>query len=138
MKFTDKFFEFPIRIYNGSTVEELMDEEREHSEDSMMWIIGDMKIPNDHLPDLKWHEYFSEEDGVNGAIEREKEQKGTAFDCTMVSLRSGHEYICPWPKSKFEKKLNDFVEKMEAYVNEKKKQELMASPLPLFTLTRQE
>ncbi len=111
MRFTDKFFEFPIRIYDGQTISEALEE---GPQEDPLWILGDIKIPAEKVASLKWHSYFKEENGVKGAIEREEKRPGSGLPHTMVMLESGHEYVCPLNKSRFEDELNNFVEKMEA------------------------
>lgn len=104
--FTDKFFKFPIKVYDGFSVK---DAERKEEDMGVpieaTWYKGWTKIPVKEL--LKgrfyWYEGFS---------------KGTdvvkdGMDMTIVYFERYGNFSCVWTRDVFEKKLNEFMEKWE-------------------------
>ena len=115
MKFTDKFFKFPIKIYDGASARQLIKKELknldtgEHDdEEDIDWVQGDVKIPFWALENLFYHEGYT-----SGRSMEDVAKNG--FDLTYVSHTVYGDFECLWPLDKFEYKLNSFVDTYEAY-----------------------
>jgi len=110
MKYTERFFEFPIRIYDrftaekAETIEKMKDIPQEGD-----WAAGKIKIPHNEI--TTWCDYFDSTQGVDGVREE-------GFKYTLVSTEHEGCCICVWEKRKFEQKLDEYVTKYEAYANE--------------------
>jgi hypothetical protein len=123
-KFTDNFFGFPIKVYDDFSAKKAMDAEDKDTTNEPVpidWIVGWAKIPVSDLHKLMWHDGFSRD--------RKVEQVASeGFDLTMVCSNTLGDFVCTWPKKKFEEKINEFMEK---------RRESQAPPpgTPYFTLT---
>lgn len=105
-KFTEEFFMFPIKIYDGFSLKKAMKEE--DSEDTkgpvpIDWIVGHVRIPAKDLPKIMWHDGFSREKSVEEVAEK-------GFDLTIVMSDIYGEFVCTWPRKKFEVRLDEFME----------------------------
>ena len=105
-KFTDQFFAFPIKIYDGASLKQVEDMEEANIHMEVDWISGTVKVPYKDLGDMTWQDGYS-----NGRSVEEVREEG--FDLTVVYLDRYGEFTCTWPRKKFEEKLNDFVGKQE-------------------------
>lgn len=109
-KFTDDFFGFPIKLYDGFSLKKAMEEEEKVGVDAPVpidWIVGMVKLPAKDLVRLMWHDGFTRDRTVKDVAEN-------GFDTTTVICEPHGEFICTWPRKKFEEKLNDFMEKWNA------------------------
>lgn len=126
-KFTEEFFGFPIKIYDGFSLKKALEEEDKPGTDapvSIDWIVGHVKIPAKDLHRIMWHDGFSRERSVGEVAEK-------GFDLTIVVSDVHGEFVCTWPRKKFEEKIDAFVEK---YEDEQKKRiaGLMDSTGPMY------
>lgn len=109
-KFTDDFFGFPIKIYDGFSLKKALEQEDKEGVDVPIpidWIVGHVKLPAKDLHKLMWHDGFSRDRTVSDVAEN-------GFDVTTVVLEPYGEFMCTWPRKKFEEKLNEFMEKWQA------------------------
>lgn len=107
MRYTDRFFEFPIRVYDRFTAEKA--EKEEKINDVPLegdWAAGKARIPYDQIS--AWTDYFDSTQGVNGVREN-------GFKFTMVLTYADGAFICIWEKTKFEERLNAYAEKYERW-----------------------
>lgn len=106
-KFTEDFFSFPIKVYDGFSLKKAMEQEERDSTDEPVpidWVVGWVKIPVRDLPKMMWHDGFSRERKV-------EEVANEGFDLTIVVTDVYGEFVCTWPRKKFEDKLNEFMVK---------------------------
>lgn len=109
-KFTDDFFTFPIKIYDGFSLKKAMEAEDKDTTDEPVpidWVVGWVKLPAKDLHKMMWHEGFSRERKVEEVAEK-------GFDLTIVISEVWGEFVSTWNKKKFEEKLNEFMEKWKA------------------------
>lgn len=109
-KFTDDFFSFPIKVYDGFSLKRAMEQEDRDNTDEPVpidWVVGWVKIPAKDLSRLMWHDGFSRE-------RRVEEVAREGFDITIVISDVYGEFVCTWSRKKFEDKLNEFMEKWKA------------------------
>lgn len=111
MKYTDKYFKFPIRVYDGFSVQKAMliedkklmeNPEAAEKPEVPDWVLGYAKVPVEQI--LCWVDYFSE-----GRETSDVAQKG--FDLTLIETRNLGKFECVWVRTKFEDELNKFCEK---------------------------
>lgn len=109
-RFTDKFFAFPIKIYDGFSLKRALEKEEEEGSDTpepIDWVSGIARIPKSEVDILSWHDGFSRD--------RTVEQAATeGFDQTSVITLNYGDFICTWPRKRFEEKLNEFMDKFES------------------------
>lgn len=109
-KFTDDFFSFPIKVYDGFSLKKAMEEEDKANTDAPVpidWIVGWVRLPGKDLHRMMWHDGFSRERTVKEAAEE-------GFDLTIVISDMYGEFACTWLRKKFEDKLNEFMEGWKA------------------------
>lgn len=109
-KFTDDFFAFPIKIYDGFSLKKALEEEDKEGVDGPVpidWIVGYVRLPAKDLHKMMWHDGFSRDRTVSDVAEN-------GFDVTTVVHDNYGEFMCTWPRKKFEDKLNEFMEKWSA------------------------
>ena len=109
-KFTDDYFGFPIKIYDGFSFKKALEEEDKEGVDGPVpidWVMGHVKLPAKDLHKLMWHDGFSRDRPVSEVAEH-------GFDLTIVVCEPHGEFICTWPRKKFEEKLNEFYDKWQA------------------------
>src|SRR5688572_15377553 len=105
MTYTERFFEFPGRIYDRFATQQAMErEEKEHIPMDGDWVAGKIKLPFQEI--TTWSDYFDSAQGVEGVIEK-------GFQYTLIFTQNEGAYISTWKREKFETKLNEFVEKYE-------------------------
>lgn len=109
MKHTDKYFLFPVKVYN----EEVMNNEPPDESD---WVLGYARIPLSELYDLTWFDCYTK-----GREAAEVAKKGP--DLTQVYSERFGRYICLWDRKKFETKFNDYMEKLEKQIVDENKGE---------------
>lgn len=108
-KFTDDFFGFPIKIYDGFSLKKALEEEDKEGVDGPVpidWIVGQVRLPAKDLHKLMWHDGFSRDRTVSDVAEK-------GFDVTTVVCEPHGEFMCTWTRKKFEEKLNEFMDKWE-------------------------
>ena len=109
MKFTDRFFAFPIRIYDKRSLEKVLNQE--DLEDIVTtepaWVRGEVKFPVNELEGIIWHDGFK-----TGRNVKEVAEKG--FDLTVIHSEKYGLFFCLWKKEEFEQRLNDFIEQFES------------------------
>lgn len=114
-KFTDGFFAFPIKIYDGFSLRKALEEEEKEDVDAPVaadWVSGICRLPAKEVKKLSWYDGFSRE--------RTVEQAATeGFDQTTVISGYG-EFVSTWNRKKFEEKLNEFMEKFRESDNQRK------------------
>lgn len=108
MKFTDRMFEFPIRVYDLVESKRAIEKgESTNTSYDGVWAPGKTKI---FLEDLEsYSDFFDNIHGIKGVKEE-------GFKNTIVFTKTG-EYICLWTKEKFEHFLNEFADKYEQWMN---------------------
>lgn len=110
MKYTDRFFEFPIRVYDRFTAQKAEAEEKIHDiPQEGDWAAGKAKLPYDSIS--AWTDYFDSTQGVDGVLQ-------DGFKYTMVFTFGDGAFISTWEKSKFEDRLNAYAEKYEKWREE--------------------
>lgn len=111
MKYTDKFFKFPIRIYDGlEMLKAEIDEEKKLEEEDpdltpvpIEFLVGRKAVRIDDII------------GYNETMDREhdkQEVREQGFPCTIVEIKDQGPYFCNWTFKKFEEKLNEFCENL--------------------------
>lgn len=125
MKYTDKFFKFPVKLFLSKDLEskseleerlgiELRDEDKEPE-----YVVGWESIEVDDI--CGYGTIFSR----NRTIEQVRDE---GFDCTIVYLRYGKEVGCSWAPKKFEEKLNAFYETLQEQEKEEERKEAAEKP----------
>lgn len=116
-KFTDRFFVFPIKIYDNASLKRALDQEATTGEVAEAdWIEGKFRFPAIDLDGITYHESFSRDRQID-AVLRE------GFDLTSVYSPIHGEMVCTWPMKKFEEKLNDFMDRYEKEFGKDSKEE---------------
>jgi len=118
-KFTDDFFTFPIKVYDGFSLKKAMEEEDKDATEAPVpidWVAGWVKIPARDLYKMMWHDGFSRERNVKDVAEE-------GFDLTIVVSAVWGEFVCTWSRKKFEAKLDEFMAKCQ----------IKGSPSPIIT-----
>lgn len=104
MKFTDRFFGFPIKVYNPKEEDDLgLDRGDDGSVD---WVAGTVKLPMEDLRNISWY------DGYDKSRDPE-DVYNKGFDMTVVCSEVHGQFNCVWKREKFEEKLNEFMERMD-------------------------
>lgn len=111
MKYTDKWFKIPVRIYDGFSVHKaiLIEDKKfaENPEDIDKpevpdWVRGWAMIPKEEI--TSWVDYYSE-----GRETSDVAKEG--FDLTLVETKNLGKFECVWKREKFEEELNKYAEK---------------------------
>jgi len=116
MKYTERFFKFPIRLYDGIELRKAMEKEEklfDRDPDSVIaeetpWVQGTAAIYAEDI--YSYNETFSR------GMEIEEVVK-SGGDLTHIESKTG-DYICMWPIKKFEQKLNEHMALVEEYYRE--------------------
>lgn len=104
MKYTDLFFEFPVRIYDRFSVMRSYEKEKDLDiPDEGRYAPGWHKLPYSEI--TQWMDFFDSEKGVEGV-----EEEG--FTETLVFTKE-ETFVCTLPRWEFEKLLNAHVDKIE-------------------------
>lgn len=109
--FTDQFFSFPIKVYDG--VSARMAEKLEESLGTPQeadWHRGVARLPIQEFEEgrIYWFDAFSQGRNVDE----------DGFDTTHIYSEKFGNFTCTWDRKKFEEKLNEFVEKWEEKLRE--------------------
>ncbi len=116
MKYTDKWFKFPVRIYDGFSVHKaILIEDKKLSDnpeeverpEEVDWVQGFARIPLYEI--ASWIDYYSE-----GRETSDVANEG--FDLTMVETKTLGKYECVWKRQKFEEELNKFYDETKDLV----------------------
>jgi hypothetical protein len=116
MKFTDKFFRFPIRLYLSKDLDK---------RDELSEKLG-ITLPDEdenEIPHVIGWEVVQIEDiiGYGTLFSRGKTLEDVemdGFDCTLVCLRNGKELGCAWRPEEFEKNVNKHAQMLQEVENE--------------------
>lgn len=104
-KFTERFFAFPIKIYDSSSLKQgQLFEEDPNVIIEGDWISGIARVGLLELENMSWQDGYSSGRSID-------EVREEGFDTTVIYFETHGEYVCTWPRKKFEEKLNDFVAK---------------------------
>jgi hypothetical protein len=107
MSYTDKFFKFPIKMYDVySAINAEQEEDKQHKEEGIIqpiaidYLVG-VKVV---LPEtiLGWVECYHKGQDPDDVIEN-------GFPCTVITVSENQDtaqYECVWPLKKFEAELN--------------------------------
>ena len=104
-------FKFPIKLYHAYYLNKVEEEEKENNLDSPLeasWVQGWARVPVDDI--TGWYETCS-----RGRTMDEIESAGC--DLTLVVTEKQGEYMCMWPRRKFEQEYDSFMEKWEGWMN---------------------
>lgn len=108
-KFTEEYFVFPIKIYDGYSLKRAMKQEEESENEGPVpvdWVVGHVRIPGRDMYKAIWHDGFSRERTVSEVADK-------GFDLTVVLSDVYGDFVCTWPRKKFEAKLDEFMEQYE-------------------------
>lgn len=107
MKYSERFFKFPIRIYDRFLAQKAQKEE-ENMDIPLEgeWRIGIASIPHKEI--VMWSDFFDSEQGPDGV-----DKNGFLF--TIVETYSVGPFISTWDRKTFTKELDEFVEKYTAW-----------------------
>lgn len=122
MKYADRFFKFPIRVYDrySASIAE-KEEELQQGPVEGAWRPGVARI---ELEEIKtWNDFFDSEQGVEGV-----DEEGFLF--TLIFTKTQGPFICTWSLSKFEEKMNDFAEKYEGWLMKKREEFVQKGLMP--------
>lgn len=117
MKYTERFFKFPIRYIDQFKVMKIGEEYNKNQslpdEEPVIPSVDCIyKLPYDEI--RGWSEEPAPED-----LFEDIESKG--FKCTMVFTKTHGDLLCSWSVKKFEEKLDAFEEKITDWYKEMKK-----------------
>jgi len=113
MKYTERFFKFPIRLYDGIELRKAMENEEKLFDidpDSVVveetpWVQGTAAIYAEDI--YSYNETFSRGTEIEEVVK-------SGGDLTHIESKTG-DYICMWPIKKFEQKLNEHMALVEEY-----------------------
>lgn len=117
MKFSERFFKFPIRIYDSLSVRRAIKANQEQAltgEDVLItpaWVKGYGKIPYPALGQIFYSDSFK-------AGRELKDVREQGFDMTSIYHPDLGDFECTWNMQKFEEELDKFVDVYEAYLEE--------------------
>lgn len=122
MKFTDRFFRLPIRFTDEYSIikinEEIQENKKLPDEQPMVNSIDSVyRLPFGEVDG--WQEVNPPETKFDDILNGER--KG--FECTMVYTKTHGDLLCSWNIDKFEKKLDEYHDKMTKYFESLKKPE---------------
>lgn len=116
MKYSERFFKFPIRIYDRFSMEKAEEEEKSFSGPvEGDWTQGTVKIP--HTEIVGWGDYYDSIQGVEGV------DKDGFSSCIIMTETMGA-YVCTIPKKKFEELLDNYTEKYELWAEKLEAQKM--------------
>lgn len=117
MTYTEEFFSFPMKIYDGVSLKKALKQE----EDMMIpldgeWVEGVVRLPVEEIKG--WFDVFSK-----GRKVEEVEREG--FDSTIVLTYTMGEYECMWSRERFEAEADHFYDRHLADIKVKLEKELV-------------
>jgi len=120
MKYTDRFFKFPVIKYDAiSLANAFLEEEQEEEVQKKIttiqapdFAIGVMALPYEEFKRNKvaWTESCKKGDTAD-------EVKRGGFQETVIFSINYGDFLCSWDRKKFEEKLNEFMEKISKLEN---------------------
>lgn len=120
MKFTDRFFSIPVRIYDRFSMKKTEEEEEQlNLPVEAKWTMGLHKV--DYREIYSWGDYFDSEQGIDDV------ENGEGFLYTIISMIDGTTFISTLNKKDFEEKLNKYAEKYEKWTKEEEKKNMKES-----------
>lgn len=117
MSYTDRFFEFPIRIYDGFSLEKAWRREDEKLRTSLEdidepekgdWVKGKVRLPHKEI--ICWMDHFEEGTPVSDVSDK-------GFEMTLVLTKKLGTFECMWKKERFEQELNKFIDRDNSTTN---------------------
>lgn len=121
MNYTDKFFSFPVKVYNNQSIKHLLKQhEEKHKHDELMGFEGD--DDEDDLPEPEWNEgrmtmdyrdIIGWEDAASYSRSA-KEVKKQGFDCLLIETKNHGSVLSTWNRQKFEEEINKHVQTRDA------------------------
>ena len=125
MKFTERFFEFPIKVYDGESLVRAAKINETIGENDAMedgdWVRGMAKIAYWDLDKFYYYDNFS-----TGKTPEEVVEKG--FDVISLCHTMYGEFEVLWKRGVFEKKLNAFTENYELQMRSSLERAMASSP----------
>lgn len=107
MKFSERLFLFPVRVYDRFSTEKAQRQEEDINKPiEGDWREGKVRIPHYELS--SWSDFFDSEQGPEGV-------DADGFYNTLVWTQEEGSYVCTWPRTLFEKKLDEHVAKYEEW-----------------------
>lgn len=119
MRFSERFFKFPIRVYDSVSIKRNMKREMEGTADPDTieipdWVEGHAKLPYWCLDNLYYCDTFT--------LGRQPEDVAKeGFDMTYIGSSEFGEFECVWNMKRFESALNAFTEGYEKWEKEQNK-----------------
>lgn len=111
MKYTERFFKFPIRIYDGHSMYKAEKEEEKQELAGQLidpvhvdFAVGYKTLKHNSI--RGWMESYTTEQGLDYVMEQ-------GFPCTLVTTKEDETYLCNWTMAEFEEALDNFVERLE-------------------------
>jgi hypothetical protein len=140
MKISERFFKFPIKVYDGVSYKKLQRKKQEFQDDeisrlingsreeeddydnvkSAKWLKGWARVPYSALGEIYYYDSFT-------FGRRPSDVKIQGFDVTTIYHRDYGEFECLWSSEEFEKEMDDFAKKCEDFYDEIQKKELEES-----------
>ncbi len=113
MKYTERYFKFPIRVYDRFSMERAeKQEELTESPTEGEWREGMTAVPFEEI--TAWNDYFDSAQGPEG-VDNE------GFTTTIVWTKTQGCFMCTLPRPELEKRMDVYYEKWEAWRNEETK-----------------
>lgn len=111
-KYSDRYFKIPVKICKLDDVEQFLKDKElgavEEDED-VDFAIGYVRL--DPFGIVDWFDSFSPSRSISDV-------RKNGFDCTRIISKSGEVYDCMWDRTRFEDRLNKFVEGLETELEE--------------------
>ena len=110
MKYSDRFFKIPVRIYDRFSYLQSLEEEKATNQPTEGdWVAGYARIPLREIS--SWNDYYDSKQGVEGVM-----QEG--FKYTLVFTHNEGTLISIWDRKTFEDKMDEYASKVEKYEKE--------------------
>lgn len=119
--YTNKYFKFPIIMYDGISIENILESEEKQMEahgaitDNLVpeFCVGWARVPYKEFEnqDVMWLDTYKKGDTIEDV---KKDKRG--FQETLIVTKHWGEFVCAWTMKEFEEKLNAFMKKYEENV----------------------
>ncbi len=115
MKYTERYFKIPVRIYDGFSVHKaIVIEEKKLSDnpenidrpETPDWVMGYARIPVSEI--RYWMDYYTEGRETGNVADE-------GFDLTLVETKNLGKFECCWERKEFEKRLDEFYDKVKEF-----------------------
>ena len=108
MKYSDRFFKFPVRVTDIYLAESLEKKaELSGEKPSIPTVDGYIKLPYSDIEG--YQEMYPPETDFEDVINK-------GFQCTLVFTKKHGDILCSWDLKKFEEKLDGYVAKLEEFI----------------------